>query len=196
MSLDPLETCYGLSLNLPSKLFKLRKNYKERPTGCSFFGVRVGSPKMRFSMSKFLIVLALISSFSAQALSVDFSLKLSQSGEYSELTKEDLELAGCDVVENDYDEMTCVIAKVIDDKDLPLNISVGEASLSISKDGVIHLGISVGDADSSAFGSLTLPTDDNGNLLALPAPLKLEVSGAENASGAWSFNSSLSIMVD
>jgi len=87
------------------------------------------------------------------------------------------------------------VSVVLDSANLPFLTSLGDAYLSVSKAGLIDLGISVGDADAGAEGQLQWPTDAGGALIKLEAPLTLKVSGGDHASGAWSLNAKTSIQV-
>lgn len=151
---------------------------------------------MKSIVAAFLF-LSLFSSFSVYALEVHYGVEIHQSGEYTQVTKKDLEDAGCQGVQDPEEtgEIVCKVAGVVSEHDLPFSLEIGEAYFSISKEGQVNLGLSYGDADGGADGTLTLPSDENGNLLPV-FPLKLNVNGGDNASGTWSFDGTVQLSVE
>lgn len=67
-----------------------------------------------------------------------------------------------------------------------------DADLTISKTGLITLGMSVGDDDAGTETSPQWPTEKM-KFVVIERPLVLSVNGGENASGAWSFDGKATI---
>jgi hypothetical protein len=74
----------------------------------------------------------------------------------------------------------------VDAAQLPLNKSLADAYLSVSKTGKLEMGMSVGDSDASADSSLQLPLK-SGEIAPIDS-LLWTASGGDHASGMWSFN--------
>lgn len=125
---------------------------------------------------------------------LDFQLRLEAFSETETIPANQWIEAGCD--SHWVGEGVCLIEKVLDEGELPFEMELGDSYLLISKDGNVSLGASYGDMDSSVSGTLQLPVGEGGEILPLTAPLQLEVSGGDHASGAWSFSGTLKIMVE
>ncbi len=97
---------------------------------------------------------------------------------------------GWEIVSNENDGKKYLISLKVPVKKLPISKAVGPASFLIKKDGLVEVGISVGDADAISKTKIQLPKSNN-QILPLSSPVMISNSGGEYASGAWSFNGKL-----
>ena len=135
-------------------------------------------------------------SFTAHAatITIEAEFDVSVDTDIEEMDQRQIKKDGWTIKKNEYDEEIYVLKLKIPDSKLPLSKSVGPASFSISKTGVVSLGISVGDADASSSASLQLPMLE-GKLNPIGVPLILSNDGGDHASGMWQFSGSVSILV-
>lgn len=147
-------------------------------------------------MAKFIwLALFFISAASVDASAAQVAIKITveQNGDYVSIDPSTAQGDGW--IAGDEDSGSYSFAKVLDSKDLPFRAGIGVVEFSLSKDGQISVGASVGDSDASAEGEFTLPVDKQGNLIPLSQPIRVRVSGGDHASGTWYFDSTMEITV-
>lgn len=77
-------------------------------------------------------------------------------------------------------------------KSLPIRKNLGAAYFSVAKNGLVQIGISIGDGDTGSETEIQLP-QKAGNLIRLNAPLTIRNTGGDYASGAWSIDAKVTL---
>ncbi len=142
----------------------------------------------------FTLILSALPFAAASAATLNLKAQCTVSGEYSEVDNDEAKSNGWTVSEDEYGDVSYVIDIATETSQLPINKSLGDLNVSVTKDGRLELGMSVGDADAGADSSLLLP-QKNGELLPI-AGLQWTVSGGDYASGMWGFNCSTEISIN
>ncbi len=141
----------------------------------------------------FTLIVSALPLAGASAATLNLKAQCTVSGEYSEVDNDEAKSNGWTVSEDEYGDVSYVINMAIDTSQLPINKSLGDLNVSVSKEGRLEVGMSVGDADAGADSSLVLP-QKNSELLPI-AGLQWSVAGGDYASGMWGFNCSTEINV-
>lgn len=138
-----------------------------------------------------LMALMLVVGVNAKAETLTLKALCSAHEEYADESDEESEDGapakdGWNVVEDEYGDKAYEFAVTISTSQLPLSRSLGSLGVSVSKDAVLTVGMSVGDADASAEASLQLPR--NGSKLVPFQKMVLKSSGGDHASGVWGYS--------
>jgi hypothetical protein len=141
----------------------------------------------------FTLILSTLPLAGASAATLNLKTQCTVSGEYTEVDNGEAKSNGWTISEDEYGEVTYVINIQTETSQLPVNKYLGDLNVSVSKDGRLEVGMSIGDADAGADSSLVLP-QKNGELLPVEG-LQWSVSGGDYASGMWGFSCSTEINV-
>ena len=141
----------------------------------------------------FTLIVSALPLAAASAATLNLKAQCSVSGESAEVDSGEAKSNGWTVSEDEYGDISYKIDISTDTDQLPVNKYLGDLSLTVSKDGRLEVGMSIGDADAGADSSLVLP-QKSGVLLPVEA-LQWSVSGGDYASGMWGFGCSTEINV-
>ncbi len=133
----------------------------------------------------------LVTSVTSQAAMIEIEASFSLSGEAIELDSQEAKAQGWQIKKDRHGDDSYYMKIKVPSSKLPITKNLGEAQFGISAKGVVDLGVSIGDADSTSSTYLYLPMS-GANLVPLPAPLTLVNSSGD---GAYSFNGELKIKV-
>lgn len=145
-------------------------------------------------MKKMMLMgLLLVFGFNAQAETIVLKALCSAHEEYGDYDEdsEDGESSadhheGWTVTEDEYGDKAYQFSATISTSQLPFQRNIGSLAVSVSKEAVLSVGMSVGDADASAEASFELPR--NGTKLVPFQRMVVNSSGGDHASGVWGFN--------
>ena len=130
----------------------------------------------------------------ASAATLNLKAQCTVSGEYVEVDEANAKSNGWTVSEDEYGDISYKVDISVDTAQLPVAKYLGDLNVSVSKEGRLDIGMSVGDSDAGADSSLQLP-QKNGELLPIEA-LQWTVAGGDYASGMWGFNCSTEISIN
>ena len=75
---------------------------------------------------------------------------------------------------------------------LPIQKKLGSAYFSIAKNGLVQLGISIGDGDAGSETELQLP-QKSGKMTQLSGPISVKNNGGDYASGSWAIDAKVTL---
>ncbi len=141
----------------------------------------------------FVLVLSSLPFTDALAGSLVLKAQCSVSGDSVEVEDSTAKKDGWVVSEDELGDKIYSLDSIIDLIELPLEKPLGDLSVSVSRTGLMSIGMNVGDADAGADSSIQLPQTD-GKLLPI-GPLRWTVSGGDYASGMWRMNCKAEVTV-